>query len=735
MASGLDRSGNIIVNDPEANGPRSYRPSAVLRGVRAALGTAGSGSGLRRVSGARRFRLNSSIRNKFRRLRGGSSDDRSTIYAYLKSKGMSDYGISGLMGCWQAESGNRPDRVEGDYMRRFPGFATVMQSSANLDNYTVNILFDQYDKDGLGINKNAYLGSDGHYYPGFGLAQWTGGRGYKLLSYAKDHGLDWRTLEAQLEYAWHEMQTSYSNTLSKLNSATSIDEAAQIAYTNYEGCGTNYTTEKFGKRLNAAYDIYNSYSGSTASFMGFSSSQSSTGSSFLSNTPLGTLYNTAVSGVSSLRDRFAERRRTSRGGALGAISGLFSSIFNGALSGDISGSLNTYLNGTSYSTTGTTSTTSANNGSWLTSSSTSTPGTAQYSGVGSNGATAINNFPYFNQNDEPWKNVMYSYNNDPSATIQTSGCGPTSGAMILKSYGINTNPIEMADYAFKNGFRPYGGTAGGFFPSVGNAYGLDVQNFQDVNTAKQMLMNNIPLVALMKKGDFTGGGHYVVISGYDPVTDTFTVNDSNSRPRSEKMWEWSKMGQNATNFWSFSKNGVGSIGSFKGAADTGTSKSGLSGGSSGLYATRAGSALRRWRKSNKKYSGGASGIATSKLSSVNVPNIDAIMTRATAQSTNGSVSPTVLYELLAAIAQILITIAGNTGTSAKVTDLLATYLPRLEAATGLSSDQLKAGIEQAKVTAELAKRQIRSEYPDNANLNDVDTSVKSLSSMLEYIAT
>jgi hypothetical protein len=252
-------------------------------------------------------------------------------------------------------------------------------------------------------------------------------------------------------------------------------------------------------------------------------------------------------------------------------------------------------------------------------------------------------------------------------------------------------------------------------------------------------MNNIPLVALMKKGDFTGGGHYVVISGYDPATNTFTVNDSNSRPRSEQKWDWSKMGANATNFWSFSKNGVGSIG-LKSSAELGGVKNGnaISGGSSGLYNTKAGNALRRWRKSNagrKAYSGGASGLSSAPRTSVNIPNIDSIMRKVDAQSSSGSVSPTVLYELLAAIAQLLVTIAGNTGNSSQIANMLSVYLPKLEAATGLSSEQLKAGIEQARVTAQLAQKAVNNDHPQNSNLNDVDTSTRSLKTMLEYIAT
>ena len=98
-------------------------------------------------------------------------------------------------------------------------------------------------------------------------------------------------------------------------------------------------------------------------------------------------------------------------------------------------------------------------------------------------------------------------------------------------------------------------------------------------------------------------------------------------------------------------------------------------------------------------------------------------------------SPSLIYELLAAIAQILVTIARNTGSTASIADLLSVYLPKLEAATGLTSDQLKANIEQAKLTAELAQRNIDAEYPNNPNLNDVDSGTKALVGMLGEIAT
>jgi hypothetical protein len=64
---------------------------------------------------------------------------------------MSEYGAAGLMGCWQAESHNTSTRIEGDYLKSFPGYDAVAASNDTLDNYTLNILFPAYEKSGLSI--------------------------------------------------------------------------------------------------------------------------------------------------------------------------------------------------------------------------------------------------------------------------------------------------------------------------------------------------------------------------------------------------------------------------------------------------------------------------------------------------------------------------------------------------------------------------------------------------------
>jgi hypothetical protein len=182
-----------------------------------------------------------------------------TIWRYLRSLGFTKEGAAGMMGCWQAESANKPDCIEGYYLKSFPGYQVVNSSSA-LDDYTTNVLFPAYERSNISINKDAYKGSDGHYYPGFGLAQWTGPRGYSLFQYAKKNGLNWTDLTTQLKYASTEIEDS--NIVSKVNAGEdSVDATTKLALDNYEmfsGYANKYPDE-YNKRKLAARDYYNRF--------------------------------------------------------------------------------------------------------------------------------------------------------------------------------------------------------------------------------------------------------------------------------------------------------------------------------------------------------------------------------------------------------------------------------------------------------------------------------------------
>ena len=191
-----------------------------------------------------------------------ANDEKQKIWKFLRNKaGLSPVGASGLFGAWEAESGLKPKRVEYDYSKNFPGY-DAMNNKSVMDNFTKNVLFKQYESQGLSINKDAYLGNDGYLYPGLGLAQWTGPRGKSLFDYVKNNG--YRSIfdtDAQLNYAKSEFDKSYPSLIGNLNNAATPEEAAKIAldgYEMYNGFAATHpdTLAPRAKNARAYYDKY-----------------------------------------------------------------------------------------------------------------------------------------------------------------------------------------------------------------------------------------------------------------------------------------------------------------------------------------------------------------------------------------------------------------------------------------------------------------------------------------------
>ena len=198
-----------------------------------------------------------------------ANDEKQKIWKFLRNKaGLSPVGASGLFGAWDAESGVKPKTVEGYYLKGFPGYDSI-KTNAGMNNFTKNVLFPAYDyhKDKNGnlkpikINKDAYRVGD-NYYPGLGLAQWTGPRGKGLFDYARNNGYSsiWDT-DAQLNYAKSEFDKSYPNLIGKLNNADTPEEAARVAldgYEMYNGFAATHpdTLAPRAKNARAYYDKY-----------------------------------------------------------------------------------------------------------------------------------------------------------------------------------------------------------------------------------------------------------------------------------------------------------------------------------------------------------------------------------------------------------------------------------------------------------------------------------------------
>lgn len=122
-------------------------------------------------------------------------------YSVFHELGLPDYNIAGILGNWSHESGIDSTGVEGIHGEPYSVTSPKKASAlADLHSYTVNELFANYAKKDKSINRDAYM-AGGKYYPGLGLAQWTGPRAKMLMDFAAAADMEWSDLGLQLAFA------------------------------------------------------------------------------------------------------------------------------------------------------------------------------------------------------------------------------------------------------------------------------------------------------------------------------------------------------------------------------------------------------------------------------------------------------------------------------------------------------------------------------------------------------
>ena len=158
--------------------------------------------------------------------------------------------------------------------------------------------------------------------------------------------------------------------------------------------------------------------------------------------------------------------------------------------------------------------------------------------------------PLFMQWDERW-----GYDKYGTGCIGTSGCGPTALSMVSMYLLKDTTltPRKMAQFAIKNGYCiPGNGSSWSLMDKGGAKLGLKVTRISNNEDAiRKQLKKGTPIIAIMSKGYFTTGGHYIVLTDY--VDGKIKVNDSNSYINSEKLWKYSDIKGQIRNLWAFSK--------------------------------------------------------------------------------------------------------------------------------------------------------------------------------------
>lgn len=162
------------------------------------------------------------------------------IWNFFKSKGLTEYGIAGLMGNLRAESGLNPINMENSYEKKLNHTDTTYTQSVDNGSYT------NFVKDSVG----------------YGLAQWTyWSRKQNLLNYVHERNTSIGDLESQLEFLYWELSSGYKSVLNVLKTAKTILAASNTVLTQFEK-PKNQSTSVKNKRAEYGQEYYNKYASS-----------------------------------------------------------------------------------------------------------------------------------------------------------------------------------------------------------------------------------------------------------------------------------------------------------------------------------------------------------------------------------------------------------------------------------------------------------------------------------------
>jgi ABC-type bacteriocin/lantibiotic exporter with double-glycine peptidase domain len=159
------------------------------------------------------------------------------------------------------------------------------------------------------------------------------------------------------------------------------------------------------------------------------------------------------------------------------------------------------------------------------------------------------------QNDREWGSELYSMTNNKSQTIATSGCGPTSMAMVLNYYiDDEITPLQTAEYALENNYRTYNdGTSWTYFGDVAEEYGLEfLQTASSSEALEWMETKEDPLIICsMGRGLWTRRGHFILL--WHVENGVAHINDPASTRETRIKNSYSYMASQCKQFFCFNQ--------------------------------------------------------------------------------------------------------------------------------------------------------------------------------------
>lgn len=160
--------------------------------------------------------------------------------------------------------------------------------------------------------------------------------------------------------------------------------------------------------------------------------------------------------------------------------------------------------------------------------------------------------PLLLQWDRRWGYLEYG-----SDMVALTGCGPVCLSMVgwYLTGDEKFYPDRVVEFALENNYYTEGeGSEWALMTEGAKKLGLYVKELALVeDKIAAYLRIGDPIIAAMGPGDFTGSGHFIVLTAYD--NGMVSVNDPNSRVRSEQQWEFAAIKDQISNLWVFLHEG------------------------------------------------------------------------------------------------------------------------------------------------------------------------------------
>ncbi|MCL4439496.1 MAG: C39 family peptidase, partial [Firmicutes bacterium] len=158
---------------------------------------------------------------------------------------------------------------------------------------------------------------------------------------------------------------------------------------------------------------------------------------------------------------------------------------------------------------------------------------------------APGNFVYYCQGSPQWQTSTFNCPppNPPVANVGNTGCGPTSLAMILSTFGVEVNPLQVWDVFRQNNWISCDGSAMvavlttpagrdwlgtyGFTVGPDLVTGTPPNGILDAAAARQYIDQGYLIIASSQTFPLLSGnyGHIFVVQNVDPASQTYTLRD------------------------------------------------------------------------------------------------------------------------------------------------------------------------------------------------------------------